>query len=74
LSDGINNSKKYYDDDSKYEIESCCRDREELILAIVREVLKHEDLVKFAITHCDQDTHELGSCSIDIFKSIRTSF
>jgi hypothetical protein len=53
----MNSSKKDYDD-LKYKVESCCRNREELILAIVRELLKHEDLVKFAITHCDQDSHK----------------
>jgi hypothetical protein len=67
----MNSPKKDYDD-LKYKVESCCRNREELILAIVREVLKHEDLVKFAITHCDENAHELGNC-FNIIKAFRTS-
>jgi hypothetical protein len=63
LPDRMNSSKKDYND-SRYEVESCCRDREELILAIVREWLKHEDLVKFAISHCDRVPHELGCAEI----------
>jgi hypothetical protein len=66
LSDKINNSENNHAD-LKYKIESCRRDREELILDVVREWLKHEDLVKFAITHhCDRSFHELDCAYIPL--------
>jgi hypothetical protein len=53
LPDKMHKSEKEYED-HKCNIEGSCKDDEELILALARELLKHEDVAKFAISHYDQ--------------------
>jgi hypothetical protein len=45
-----------------------CKDNEDLILAMLREVLKHESLAKFAIDHYDEFADKLN-CRIQIYGS-----
>jgi hypothetical protein len=53
LLDEVNNLKKNHNP-SKCRIKDVCKDCDELILAITREILKHKDLVEFSIINSDQ--------------------